>query len=531
MKIELSRIFKNELSRSRQVFVNGCANLLQLAVHIASTFWLTRFLLDQLGPSVYGMYPLVRTVVELILFLTAIVNLPAGRNLMIEHARDEVENANVIFNSYLFGLAGAVAIVAPCLIVVLIMIPHLFSVPAGIEGEVRLLFGAVSLYALLTILSTPFSLATFIRNRLELKNAGAILETVLFIATVALLMRGFDFGLPALSIGMFVRLSVRVSFDFFMFTKLLPSLRIDISFFRKESLYDILRQGVWILLSSVGYYLFTNTDLLIINRVFGSEKTGLYGAILIFPNTLMAMSGAVSAALNPMLVEEYARNGQEATVPKFLQFSRILAVLLALPFGIICGFLRPLLTFWLGSSFAVLAPVVLLLMIPQLANLSLTPLVTMRILRKKVMFAALVYICGGLIKTAVAIFVAYHAPRDGLLGVAACHAIFFVVIFNLVMPVYSARIVQKHPLYFLRSLVAPLACFAVAFIPSVAVTNLFHDTGIVMCGIYAVPICFLYAWVVWSGILNGEEKKFIMSRLRPLCGRRFSHRLTERIES
>jgi O-antigen/teichoic acid export membrane protein len=502
---------KVNMSMSRMA-INATTNALQSVCNIVISFWLTRHLIHSMGIAQYGMYPLTKNIVEYFSLVTALIVIPAGRNLMMELSRDNIQQANKVFNSFFFGVVFILCFVVPVLIIVVIYSPSLVKSPPGLAPDIQLLFAAVSFSFILNALSAPFGLAPFVKNSLYLKNIGDFFEQIVF-ATIAAVLTGFaGWGLPALALATSTRAIIRLGWAAFNKRRLLPQLSIRMASFDIRCLQDILSMSGWFLVSAAGTLLYVNSDLLVVNRIFGAEATGRYGSLLILFNSLATVSGMVTSVMNPPLMNIYAREGLDRFIKSAITYSRMAGTIIAIPIGLVCGFAGPLLTLWLGPSFANLAPILTVLSFGLIFEISMVPIATLRLLEKKLKTPSLVYIGLGIVKIAISIALTTTTGL-GLMGMAIGTAMFLVLNAGVVTPMYCAHIAKRPLLFFYRALAHGLAGMIFMTLFSWLACRIAPVHSFVQLALASSTICVLYGVFAWYLLLDIDQRRFISTKI------------------
>ena len=140
----------------RQVARNSVAASLSLLVTMVVGILYTPFMLRSLGPTVYGLVPLMSSVTSYFSALTISVCGIVARNLTAELARGDLDRASQQFNTFFrVGLMLAGALFA-CSLVFSVFLPLAFNIPADQVPATRILFISVSLAFLLSVVSTTF---------------------------------------------------------------------------------------------------------------------------------------------------------------------------------------------------------------------------------------------------------------------------------------------------------------------------------------------------------------------------------------
>src|SRR5205823_1209051 len=187
---------------------------------------------------------------------------------------------------------------------------------------------------------------------------------------------------------------------------LTPTLSISLRHFDWKMLRNLFTTGGWVIVSQLGVMLYLNIDLVVANRMFGPEQSGLYAAVLQLPTLLRSLATAVGGIFPPTTYHLYARGEIDELVNYLNRAIKFVGLVLALFIGLICGFSEPLLRLWLGPAFGNLAPLLFLMAIHLCINLSMYPLYAVPLAADRVRMPGLVTLGIGVGNLVLALFFA-----------------------------------------------------------------------------------------------------------------------------
>ncbi|WP_346355411.1 oligosaccharide flippase family protein [Azotosporobacter soli] len=506
------------VKRQGKFSLNLISSIAYFALTICIGIWFAPYLISRLGISGYGMISLITTVTGYMSVATLTVNAAVGRYLTIALEQGDQQKANIIFNTSLYGSLGLVVVlIFPGLFVV--MQPQtLISVPAGLEIQARWIFTFAIAAFLLNTIKTPFEVATYCRNRFELRNLLSAAEILIRIGLVVIL---FNLLQPAIwQVGAGIAAAACVSFGgaIQLWRKLVPDLQISFSWFRISQLRELFSMGSWVAISMLGSILFLGIDLLVINKMFDSESVGRYAAVMQWSTLLRGLATTVAGVFGPTILYCYVADDISGLIAYTRRAVKFLGLLMALPVGMVCGLSSSILTLWLGTEYTDLASLMSLMTFHLALNLAYLPLHNISTATKNVRVPGCVQIMAGAINLCLAIFLAGVAGW-GIYGVAAAGAIVLTLKNLLFTPLYAAHILNQKRGVFLRE-VAPIllaaalvggGCWYVASIVEIASWYRLIGIGMLVSAAYLVAAYYF--------LLSKEEQIEITERvLRIKCG-------------
>ena len=127
-------------SSRKQNSINLITNLLAFVINAGINFFLTPYLLEQLGTESYGFIGLANDFVGYASIVTVALNALAGRYITISFHKGDYEEANKYFNSVTFANAMIAGVMAIISVIFIFSMDKILSIPSEILWDVKLLF-------------------------------------------------------------------------------------------------------------------------------------------------------------------------------------------------------------------------------------------------------------------------------------------------------------------------------------------------------------------------------------------------------
>ena len=161
-------------SKNKQFAINVSAKIFAFAVSLAISFFLTPFLVKNVGKEAYGFVGLANDFVSYALVLTVALNSMAGRFITISLYEKDNESVNRYFTSVIVANTIITSILIIPFALIVLFINKIVHVPLGILTDVRLLWAFIFLNLLINIIGSVFEVAAFAKNRLDLESMRTI---------------------------------------------------------------------------------------------------------------------------------------------------------------------------------------------------------------------------------------------------------------------------------------------------------------------------------------------------------------------
>lgn len=498
------------MDKSKKKFlINTISTYSSMLINLVISFFLTPYLIRNLGVAAYGLYPLATSIVSYLDFLTISLNNSIGRYLAVFLEQDDQEEANYLFNTSFSLSIFIILLTIPIGFALVFFIPNLLSIPEGQELNSRILFGIVWISFIVTTFRISFGASSWAKSRFDLRT---IQVTTGQLAKVGIILALFTLLTPSIwqvGLGLLGYQLVLLLIEFPIWKHLTPRLSINFRQFRKQMARKISSMSGWLIVNQIGDKLNLSADLVLINIFFGSTQGGIYGSFLLFSNVLRELALRVSNIIAPLLVGKFALGKTQNMMEISRMSEKFLGLFVALPAGIICGLARPLLSLWLGPEFAQQAFVLFLIVFLLPINLAAVPLFGIQTAMLKVKVPGIATILFGLFNIGFAILL-IKTTTLGMIAVAVASItanslknVFFTTL-------YSARI-QNMPWYtFLKPLIptaiATIFVIGLSYSFTLFIAEFTWVSFILAC-ILSVGISALFIYFL---LFTKEERQFLL---------------------
>lgn len=498
---------------------NLLSNLLYFTVLLGVLMWYTRFLVDNLGPALYGVIPLSTTIINYLNLTTVALNASVGRYLTVDLAREDRESASVTFNTAFWGAAVLSLGLLPVVLAIAWFGPEVFNVPAGAEGEARALLLATGVSFLLTVNANAFNSVLFARNRLDLRNAASVLQLAIRVGLGATLVGLAGWSLWGITVGV-----VAASFSWLLLTvyfqrRLLPELKIRRGRFSVDKLKALMGMGGWMLLDQVGALFFLSTEVIVVNLLWGSAAAGRYGALILFPSTIRMISGFLAGVLMPVVIHRFSRGHTDWVTETSVRAVRLLGLALSLPAGLVAGLSLPLLVLWLGPDFADLRLLLVVMVVHLPVSLSIHAFSPVQVAAKKVMVPAVVNAVSGLIAVGLGVVLGWPALGIGMIGVALGNAAILLLKNGAFYPTYTAHVLEAPARRFLTAIVPGITGTVFLTVSGYLITLTGWLTSWAALFVAAVAVTVLFAPAAVYGLLSRDDRRWVIGVIGRARGR------------
>src|SRR6185436_14277521 len=132
----------------------------------------------------------------------------------------------------------------------------------------------------------------------------------------------------------------------------------------------------------------------------GAKAGGSYAAVLQWAGVLRTAAMQIVIVLAPSITRLHAVDDPEGVLSVSRQAVKLLALMVALPAGLLAGLARPLFETWLGPSFGSLAPLAWVILLPLCVEAAHMPLTAVILAADKVRWMSIATIVSGALNLA-----------------------------------------------------------------------------------------------------------------------------------
>ena len=286
----------------RTILVTGGAFVISYLISL----FVTPYITDNVGEEAYGFVSLARNTAEYAAILTAALNSFAGRYIALAYHEGNLRKANEYYSSTFIGDCFLTAVILVISVAGIAFLEYIFVIPAPLVTDVKWLFVFVFAAFFVNTLFTVFSTGAYIQNKLDLAGAFKTLANV----GQALLLILLYFLLPAkvvyIGVGLMVSALIIGLSNLWICRKYTPELKISRASFSMRAVRDLLLNGLWTSVNSLGELLHNGLDLLFSNLMLTPLAMTQVAIATTIKMLFTSVNDIISQAFQPMFLKSYA---------------------------------------------------------------------------------------------------------------------------------------------------------------------------------------------------------------------------------
>lgn len=496
----------------KQVPKNLLANVSYFILNVIIGLFLVPFFIDSLGMASYSLIPLATSLTGYVNLVVQSLNASASRYLTIDLQKKEFKQANITFNTALFGTLGVILLMLPIGVLISYYAPLFFEIPSSQENAARILFLGVISSFLLRTWGSNFGVSLFAYNRLDLQNLVNTINILVQVGLIVLLFKLYSPSLVYIGLAYLIGAIIAFFVTILFSRKINPYLKVNIKDFRRSKVKEITEMGGWVIINQIGSLLFLQIDLIVVNKLFGTVAGGEYSIILTWSVMLRTIAGMLVGVLTPVVLTYYAKERTEELIRLSKNTVKLTGLAMALPIGYVCGFAPQLLSLWVGPEFTKLSFLMFLMLSHLIINLPVMPLFAINVAYNKVRIPGIVTFFMGIGNVLLALIIPYLTGW-GYYGIAVAGAIMLTFKNAFFTPWYATRVLGIPRTTFVNSMLPGV--FAMVMTAGVSrLINYFVPISgfgaLIICG---VSVSIVYVYSIWIFIIEEAERKIVVSIL------------------
>ena len=336
--------------KNKQLAINMIASIVTFAINLGISFFLAPFIINKLGRESYGFIGLINNFVSYASIVTIALNSMADRYITLKIHQNDEKGARIYFNSVLIGnliMAGVFAIIA---LIMMLNLGSLINIPGNLNKDVRIAFSLVALEFIISLVTSVFAAATFIKNKLYLASIRSIESNFLRVVIIVILFVFLPAKIFYINIASLGAAILVVITNIYFTIKLIPELKIDIHYFRVSAVVELIKSGMWNVFTRLSQILETGLDLLLANIFLGASIMGTLSISKTIPTTFVSFTVVMVSVFAPQLTISYAKNEISDVIKGTKQSIKIMTFLTSLFFAFIVIYSKDFYELWIPSQ-------------------------------------------------------------------------------------------------------------------------------------------------------------------------------------
>ncbi len=428
----------------KRLVINMTAQLTAFIVNLGISFVLTP-IVDKMIPNSYGFVNIANQFVQWAQVVVSALNTLASRYITIHLHKGEEQEASEYFSSVFFANMFMAAVFLVPAVFVIVFIDRMFQVPAGVLGDVQILWAFVFLNFFISIITSVFSTSTYSMNRLELSSVATIVTELARLGVLYIAYRFFSPYLFYIGVASVVSTSLMAFANAGFTKKLLPGIKITVKNFRLDKVKELVSLGAWNSVTRLGQMLLDGLDTIIANIFINPEAMTILSLAKVVPTTLSSLMGTMVGVFAPSITIAYAKGNKQELMDTLKSSNRIMIFMMSIPIAFVTAYGDKFFRLWLSYKTAAEVKEIYVLSVLSMGVLfvsaSIQVLYQVFIITKKIKLNSIVIVASGVITTTI-VFVLLNTTNLGLYAIAGVSVVVGLIRNMVFTPIYAAKCLE-----------------------------------------------------------------------------------------
>lgn len=508
------------MHNNKQLAINLFAQITTFFITLGISFFLSPFIVKNLGVEANGFVSLGNNFVGYANILATAINSMSSRFITIHYVKKDYKTSNQYFTSVFFAnLILSLILLVPSIVLVLFM-EHIINVPIALVTDVKILWSFIFLNFLISLLTSVFSVSTFATNKLYLSSIRNIISQFIRVAVLVISYTFFPKYIWYIGLASILQ-NIYTGFTNYQYTKkLTPELHIKREYLKIEKIKNVLSSGVWNSINRLGSVLLESLDLLIANIFIGSTEMGILSVAKTIPSMITNLIGTTIGVFMPSLTIDFAIEDKKALVKNMKMSIKITGLFTCVPVAVLVIIGEAFYSLWQPTLNSRKLQILAILTVSGiLVSGCFNVIFNIFTVANKVKLPALIQVGTGALNTVIVLIIV-NISDLGIYAVAGVSSVLCIIKNLLIIVPYGCKCIDVKTTTFypplIRCLVSTAMTIGIGFIITHYV-NIHNWFMMILSAIVFVIIGLLSYLIICT---NKDERSYMLSIAKRIIRRK-----------
>ena len=435
---------------NKQLARNMIFNILLFVINLGISFFLTPYIVREIGRDAYGFIPLISNMIGYTSVITTAVGSMAGRFITMKIYQGDYESASGYFNSVFIANILLSVLFTVIATIILCFLPQILSIPVHLVIDVKWLFVFTFLTMLIGLGTGILGCGTYVKNRVDVGASRSVVTNFVRVGCILLLFYLFKPSIVYMSLSAFIAGLLGAYYNIEFKKRFLPEINIaPKKHFSWSKLKEVTFSGIWNSVNQLSNMLLYQLDLLIANIFISAAATGEYSLAKITPALVLNFLAMLSGSFYPQFNILFAQEKKDELFTLVKKSIKIVGLFVSIAIGILVVYSDSFYNLWIPEENAkMLHWLTIITVVPMIFGGSINPVFGLFSTSNKLRIPSLVLLGAGILNTLV-VFILLKTTNLGIWAIALTGAVQGGLRNALFTPIYGARCIgQKwHALF------------------------------------------------------------------------------------
>lgn len=498
--------------KKNRTVINITANVISFLVVVGINFFLTPYIVNNVGSEAYGFVGLANNIISYAELITLAFNSLAIRFITLSICEGNIRRANKYFNSIIMTNIFISGILLIFSVFIIKNMDNIVEIPPNILKDVKLLWFFLFLNFFVNLLGSTYNVSTFATNRIDLNSLRIIQSNILKVLILVTSFCLFEphvwyIGLSAFICSLFLFIT-NIKYKY----QLLPFLKINLKYFEISKVRELFFSGIWSVVTKLGQILSDGLDLLIANLFIDSSAMGSLALAKTVPIAIVSLLSNINNVFSPNITIYYANKDKSNLVEEISRSMRISGIFTSLCVSILIILGYNFYRLWVPNENTYLIQILSILTIfGMLFSGNVSALFNVFTVVNKLKLNSFVILINGLINSFL-VFIIIKNTNLGIFAVAAISSITSLVKNLTYTPIYAAKCLDlKWSTFYppiIRYIICTILNICICFICCYYLDK-DNWSELILNGFLCLAIGFTIGYIT---MLNRDEKVYFKNK-------------------
>ena len=336
---------------NRQRSRNMIFNILLFVINLGISFFLTPYIVNNIGREAYGFIPLINNMIGYTSIITTAVGSMAGRFITMRLYQGDHEGASYYFNSVFLANLVLSALFTILSIITICYLPLILNIPDYLLSDVKWLFAFTALSMLLGLSTGILACGCYIKNKIDVSVSRSLIQNAVRVGLILLLFACLRPSIVYLSLSAFISALLGVYYNFKFKHDYLPEIPIKPKrYFSWQKLKEVTFSGIWNSVNQLSNLLLYQLDLLITNIFISAAATGEYSLSKTMPSLVLSFLASLSGSFYPKFNILYAERKKTELYALVRKSIKIVGLFVSIAIGLLIVFSDAFYSLWVPGE-------------------------------------------------------------------------------------------------------------------------------------------------------------------------------------
>ncbi len=499
---------------AKNLSVSLIANLFAHVVSIVISFWLTPYIVNNLGAELYGFYSLANSVVSYITVIATALNSMASKYIAVELVRGNERKAKTYFSSIFFSNVILSLALIPILAIIVLKVYVIFNVSNQYLFSVQVLFTLVFGAMIIRYVSSVYGCSTYVKNRTDISAYVSLAKSILRVLLYVIIFTLFKPSIIQMGAVLCIMEIFNSVIQISISKKLIPGFNVSRDLFDARLVVKTLKVGVWNSVNQIGDLLLSSSDMMVGNILLGETAAGNLSITKTMPTLLSGVITTINGVFMPRVANKYAKGNTDELVKEVNQAQSIMGTIVTPIIMILIIFNREFYSLWVpGTDTDLLCKLSLIDISRMLVIGCVWPVANLNIVMDRVKIPSLLVILAGVTNIGSMVVLINYTPI-GIYAVPLTTLVLTVLFYGVFIPIYPCKKMKIAITSFFKPVLKMLIASLVIYIVIAPIHSVLNANTWIKFIIFG-GTCGVLALLISALIFAGPKNiKYIINKLK-----------------